>query len=207
MPRERFPVSLPSTSVIAAPELEHLLTLTTPVDTCRGMFFNGMLDAVRSLGGEEARARCYVAAGAKRFVDFFSYPVADFLKAVFTAADLLGSKHGGQEAVMHLLGRRATEDFHHSTVGKTMVALAGTEPHRVLNSFPNSFRAALSYGNRTVELLGGKQARFRARRDFLPLAYNEGVLTFALEQSSAKEVVVRGYQLAPLDVDYDIRWS
>jgi uncharacterized protein (TIGR02265 family) len=200
-------VSLPSTSVIPTPELEQLLTLTRPVDTCRGMFFNGLFDAVRTLGGEEARARCYVAAGAKRFVDFFSYPVADLLKAVFTAADLLGPRHGGREAVMYLLGRRATGDFHQSTVGKTMLALAGTEPHRVLKTFPSAFRAALSYGNRTVEHLGDRQARLLARRDFLPLAFNEGVITFAMEQSSAKQIVVRGHRLAPLDVDYDIRWS
>lgn len=200
-------MSLPSTSVIPTPELEHLLTLATPVDTCRGMFFNGLFDAVRTLGGEEVRARCYVAAGAKRFVDFFSYPVADLLKAIFTAADLLGPKHGGREAVMYLLGRRATEDFHQSTVGKTMLALAGKEPQRMLNTFPSAFRAALSYGNRTVEHLGDKQARMLARRDFLPLAFNEGVITFAMEQSSARQIVVRGHQLAPLDVDYDIRWS
>ncbi|WP_257454455.1 DUF2378 family protein [Archangium lipolyticum] len=200
-------MSLPSTSVIPTPELEHLLTLTTPEDTCRGMFFNGLFDAVRSLGGEEARARCYVAAGAKKFVDFFSYPIADFLKALFTAAELLGPKHGGRDAVMHLLGRRATEDFHQSTVGKTMLALAGRDPHRVVNSFPTAFRASLSTGNRTVELLGDKQARFRVRRELLPMAYNEGVLTYALEQSSAKEIVVRGHRLAPLDIDYDIRWS
>jgi uncharacterized protein (TIGR02265 family) len=194
-------------SVIPAPDLEHLLTLTTPADTCRGMFFNGMLEAVRALGGEELRARCYVAAGAKRYVDFFSYPVADFLKAIFTAADLLGPKHGGRDAVMTLLGRRATEDFHQSTVGKTMLALAGTDPLRVVNSFPSAFRAAVSYGNRTVEHLGDKQARLVMRRDFLPVAYNEGVLTYSMEQSSAKELVVRGHRLAPLDVDYDIRWS
>ncbi len=147
-------MSMPATSGPVDPSLEELLTLVTPVDTCRGMFFNGLLEAVRALGGEEARARCFAAAGEKKFVDFFSYPVADFMKALFTAADLLGPRLGGRDAVMRQLGRRATEDFLHSTVGRTMMALAGTDPHRLLASFPSSYRASLSYGERSVEKLG-----------------------------------------------------
>jgi uncharacterized protein (TIGR02265 family) len=198
----------PSTdSDVPAPGLEQLLVLTSPMDTCRGMFFNGLLEAVRSLGGDEVRTKCLVAAGEKRFVDFFSYPVADFLKGIFTAAELLGPKHGGRDAVLRQLGRRATEDFLHSTVGKTMMALAGTEPFRLLSSFPSAYRASLSYGERSVERLGEQRARLMARRDFLPLAYNEGVLTAALEQSTAQELLVEGHRLAPLDVDYEIRWA
>jgi uncharacterized protein (TIGR02265 family) len=200
-------VSMPATSGPVAPSLDELLTLATPMDTCRGMFFNGLLEAVRVLGGEEARARCFAAAGEKKFVDFFSYPVADFMRALFTAAELLGPRLGGRDAVMRQLGRRATEDFLHSTVGRTMMALAGTDPHRLLASFPSSYRASLSYGERSVEKLGDRKARMMARRDFLPVAYNEGVLTAALEKSTARDLVVQGRRLASLDVDYDISWS
>jgi uncharacterized protein (TIGR02265 family) len=198
---------MPATSVPAAPRLEELLALATPVDTCRGMFFNGLFDAVRTLGGEEARAKCFAAVSEKKFVDFFSYPVTDFMRALFTAADLLGPKLGGRDAVLRQLGRRATEDFVHSTVGRTMMALAGTDPHRLLASFPSAYRASLSYGERSVEKLGDKKVRLMARRDFLPVAYNEGVLTAALEQSTARDLVVLGRRLAPIDVDYDISWS
>ncbi|HEX5744642.1 MAG TPA: DUF2378 family protein [Archangium sp.] len=188
-----------------APGLEQLLILATPMDTCRGLFFNGVFEAARSLGGEEVRARCLMAAAGKKYVDFFSYPVADFLKTIFTAAELLGGQ-GGRGMVLRQLGRRATADFLHSTVGKTMMALAGTDPQKLLASFPSAYRASLSYGDRAVERLGERQARLMARRDFLPLEYNEGVLHAAMEQSTARELVVRGRQLAPLDVDYDIRW-
>jgi uncharacterized protein (TIGR02265 family) len=77
----------------------------------------------------------------------------------------------------------------------------------LLGSFPSAYRASVSYGERSVERLGERQARLLARRDFLPLPYNEGVLTAALEQSSAREPVVRGHRVGPLDVDYDIHWS
>ncbi len=194
-------------SPIPAPELEQLLPLTTPTDTCRGMFFNGVLDAARTLGGEEVRAKCFVASGEKRFVDFFSYPVADFLKTIFTAADLLGPRHGGRDAVFLNLGRRATEDFLNSTVGKTMMALAGNDPRRLLSSFPNAYRASLSYGERTLEWKGDQHARLMARNDFLPVPYQEGVLLAALERSSARRPRVSGHRLGVLDVDYDISWS
>ncbi len=192
---------------ISAPGLEQLLPLATPMDTCRGMFFNGVFEAARTLGGEEVREKCHAAAGRKKYVDFFSYPVADFLKTIFTATELLGGPVPvGRSMVMRQLGRRATADFLHSTVGKTMMALAGTDPHRLLASFPSAYRASLSYGDRSVERLGEKQARLMARRDFLPLEYNEGVLSAAMEQTTARDLVVRGRQLAPLEVEYDISW-
>jgi uncharacterized protein (TIGR02265 family) len=194
-------------SLLVAPGLDQLLSLATPADTARGMFFNGLLEAVRELGGEEARMKCYVAAGERKFVDFFSYPVADLMKAIFTATELLAPKLGGRETVLRQLGRRATDDFLNSTVGKTMLALAGTEPHRVLAAVPNACRASLSYGERTMERLGDKQARMIARRDFLPMHYVEGILTSAVEQSMARNVVVRGRRIGPLDVDYDISWD
>jgi uncharacterized protein (TIGR02265 family) len=192
---------------VPEPELELLLSFITPVDTCRGMFFNGLLEAVRALGGDEARAKCFAAAGEKRFVDFFSYPAADFLKGVFTAVELLGPAHGGRDAVLRQLGRRATEDFVHSTVGKTMMALAGTEPFRLLSSFPSAYRASLSYGERSVVRLDEQRARLMVRRDFLPVAYIEGVVRAAMAQSTARELRVEGRRLGPLDMDFDVSWS
>lgn len=199
-------MSLPVASV-PAPGLEHLLSLATPADTARGMFFNGLLDAVRSLGGEESKKKVLTAAGERKFVDFRSYPVADLLKAIFTATELLGPKLGGKDAVLRRLGRRATEDFLHSTVGKTMMALAGTNPHRLIDNFPNACRASLSYGERSVEKLGEKHMRLLARRDFLPMLYIEGILTAVVEQAQVQGLTVRGHRLSPLDVDYDISWS
>ena len=195
------------TSSIPAPGLEHLLSLTTPADTARGMFFNGLFDAARSFGGEEARQKCLAAAGDRKFVDFRSYPVADLLKAIYAATEVLGPKMGGKDAVLHRLGRRATEDFLQSTVGKTMMALAGNDPHRLLSAFPNACRAALSYGERSMERLGDKHVRIIARRDFLPMLYIEGILASVVERAAVPGVVVRGHRLSPIDVDYDISWS
>jgi uncharacterized protein (TIGR02265 family) len=199
--------SSPDRSPLVAPGMEQLLALTSPTDTCRGMFFNGLLEAVRVLGGEELRARCFAAAGERKFVDFFSYPVADFLRPLFLAAEWLGPAQGGTDSVLRQLGRRGTGDFLQSNVGKTMLALAGQDPARMLSAIPNGCRASLSYGERSVEVLGEGHARLLARRDFLPLPYNEGLITAALERSTARDVQVRGVRRALLDVDYEVRWS
>jgi uncharacterized protein (TIGR02265 family) len=189
------------------PGLEQLLALTTPMDTCRGMFFNGLLETARALGGEDIHAQCFEALGRRKFVDFFSYPVADFLRAIFVLCELIGPRMGGEDAVMRQLGRRGTNDFLQSTVGKTMLALAGTDPHRLVATVPSACRASLSYGERSVRQLGEHRAALYARRDLLPLAYTEGVLTAALERSTARDIQVQGRRLGPLDADYEMHWS
>jgi uncharacterized protein (TIGR02265 family) len=191
----------------ADPGMDQLLALAHPKDTCRGMFFNGLLEAARSLGGEPLRARCFTVAGERKFVDFFSYPITDFLRAIFLVAEELGPTHGGTEAVLRLLGRRATTDFAQSTVGKTLLALAGNDAARVLAAVPNGCRASLSYGERSVEMLGEGHARFLARGDLLPRPYNEGMIAAAIELSEARDVQVRGERRGVLDVDYEVRWS
>lgn len=190
-----------------SPGLEQLLQLVTPMDTCRGMFFNGLLEVVRMLGGEEARTSCLAAMGQKKYVDFFSYPVSDFLRAIFASSEALAPRLGGQDAVMRQLGRRGTGDFLQSTIGKTMLALAGTDPQRLLATIPSACRAALSYGERSVKPLGERAGMMSARRDFLPLPYIEGLLTAALEHSTARNIEVRGKRLGVLDVDYEVRWE
>jgi uncharacterized protein (TIGR02265 family) len=194
-------------SVALVPGLEHLLSLTQSSDTCRGLFFNGLLEAVRSLDGEDLRTRCFKIVGERKFVDFVSYPVTDFLRGVFFVAETLGPSQGGAERVMHQLGKRGTADFLGSTVGKTMLALAGREPFRMLASVPNGCRASLSYGERSVERLDAQHARLLARRDFLPLPYNEGLLSAVLELSNARGFEVKGRRRTLLDVDYDVSWS
>jgi uncharacterized protein (TIGR02265 family) len=194
-------------AAFAAPGLDQLLVLAKPDDTCRGMFFNGLFDLAQAFGGAEARARCVAVAGERRYVDFLSYPVADFLRTLFTAAELLSPRWGGRDAAFHEFGRRSVDVFLGSSVGRTMLALAGHEPKRLLNSYPRACKAALSYGERTVEWLGPQQARMVVRRDFLPTVYVEGALSAVLERSSAQSLEIRGRRVGVLDVDYDIRWE
>ena len=45
-----------------------------PQDTARGLFLNGMLKAIRTLGGEAVAKRCLEASGQEQLVDVFNYP-------------------------------------------------------------------------------------------------------------------------------------
>lgn len=198
--------SSPDSSPLA-PGLEQLLAWVHPTDTCRGLFFNGLLDAVRGLGDESLEARCLAVAGGRPFADVLSYPVADFLRPLFLAAEVLGPERGGADAVIRQFGRRSTEDFLGSTLGKTMLALSGRQPARLLSTIPNGCRASVSYGERFVELLGPGRGRLMVRRDYLPLPYVEGVILSTLELSTAQDIQVRAQRRAPLDVDFDVSWS
>jgi uncharacterized protein (TIGR02265 family) len=198
---------MPAAPHVPAPGLEQLLALTRPSDTCRGMFFNGVLEAVRTWGDEEARARCAQVSGERRFVDFLSYPASNFLRVIFTAAEMLGPRKGGREVVFRYLGRAATQVFLQSTVGKTMLALTGNDPRRMLASMPNAYRASLTFGERSVEWLGESHGVLEARGDLLPVPYCEGVLKAALELSKASKVSITSRRLSSLDADYEVRWE
>ena len=65
------------------------LSHAAPSDTARGLFFNGVLDAVRTFGGEALVKRCLEACGQERFLDFYSYPVSMQLRIISAAMQTL----------------------------------------------------------------------------------------------------------------------
>jgi uncharacterized protein (TIGR02265 family) len=200
-------VPLPAPLRVPEPELEQLLALVTPADTCRGMYFPSVLEAVRQLGGDSAWEKCLAASEQKKFVDFSPYPVATFLKVIFTAANMLGPRMGGREVVFRQLGRKGTQAFYNSTVGKTLDALGGMTPRGVISNIPNSYKVSTSYGERQVEWLGERHARLQVRREFLPGPYQEGVLTYVVERTTARNVVISTSRISSLDMDHDITWE
>jgi len=208
LPKQSLPPpSRPAPVRITSPDFRARLTLTTAADTAKGMFFNGVLDAVQKLLDATARERCLQSSGEKKFIDFFNYPIATFLPMVFTAAELLATSLNGHDAAFRKLGKQATTDFLTSGVGKTLLILAGHEPSRLLSAVPTAFRTAVSYGERRVDLLGPQRAVVKMTRDFMPHPYHEGVLAGALEQMHARNVKVVGRRLGPLDADYEVNWE
>ncbi|MBI3182649.1 MAG: DUF2378 family protein [Myxococcales bacterium] len=192
---------------IDAADLRIRLSMATPADTAKGMFFNGVLSAVERLVGPEARERCRKAGGEKKYIDFFNYPIAEFLPIAFTAASLLSEKLGGYEAAFRRLGQQAVEDFLSSTVGKTLLLLAGSDPRRLLSAAAGAYRTAVSYGERSTEFLSEKRCYFKVKRDFMPHPYHEGVFLAVIESLGAKQVKVVGRRIGPLDAYYDISWE
>ncbi|ADO75566.1 DUF2378 family protein [Stigmatella aurantiaca] len=189
--------------------LEHNITLSTPEDTARGMFFTGTLEAVRKLAGEELARRCREATGERKHVDFFSYPVASFLRLCLAAAAHVGPQLGGCEETLRWIGEQSSRDFLSSMAGKTMLLLAGGSMKRILGQLPSSYRAAVSYGERTLtctQVGSGGTGRFVIKNDFLPHAYHEGILRGLLLEAGAQTAQVQGRATGALDSAYDFSW-
>jgi uncharacterized protein (TIGR02265 family) len=217
-PSQELPLAMTTTNVMppsasggVEAEYERRISMVTPADTARGLFFNGVLAAVISLGGEPALKQCHGLLNDKRFerrfIDFSSYPVADFLRLSLAATRVLSPQLGGVETTQHRLGVQATKDFFSSMAGKTILLLAGDSPKRILGSLASAYRSAVSYGERTVTLLGENSARVVMKREFMLPAYNEGVLATVLESVNAKNVRVKARPSGLLDCEYELSWE
>jgi uncharacterized protein (TIGR02265 family) len=175
-------------------------------DTSRGLNFNRLFDLVRDeLGAEAARACDPQGKGSR--TDFFSYPVSEYLRIAWHAAERLEPKLGGLDGVWHELGRRTVTGFLGSTLGRTIFALAGRDPRRFVAAGPAGYRSAVSYGERTVEWRGERWARMVFKRDFMPPAFHRGVILAGLAASEARSPMVEARALGPLDSEYEIRWE
>lgn len=207
-----FPAAKAATAPVLqidADDLKHRVSLATPADTCKGMFCNGLFQAVERSKGEAGVEELKEAAGGRKFVDFFNYSIAEFLPLAWVAAELVG---GGRspaqlETGIRSLGRQATDDFLGTAVGKTLLLLAGSDPRRLMNSLASGYKTAVSYGTRTVSWLGPTRCVFAMRRDFMPHPYHEGVLQQVLTAVGGKQVQVRGVRVGVLDTDYECSWS
>ena len=195
-----------STSPEASRE-EGRIELATPQDTARGLFFNSMLEAVRTLGDEAALARCQQVLGGQGFVGFYNYPVAQLVRLGEAAVRELSGRYGGPEEAARALGRKATADFLHSPVGNVVRLMAGNDLRRFLSGVQAIYRMAANYGERTVTWQGPRSGQLLIRRSFLPVEYHEGVLEALLTEYGLKNVKVRGQRVAPLDGTYDFSWE
>ncbi|MBN1208546.1 MAG: DUF2378 family protein [Myxococcaceae bacterium] len=189
-------------------QLRHRMAMASPTDTARGMFFNGALDVARALGGSEAADRCQQLIGEKRFIDFFNYPVLDLLRMSLEMVRLVGARSGGGAGVLRRMGAQAAQDFLASAPGKTMLLLTSSNPRRVLNQLPTSYRTAVSFGERRVVWsVRDRTGLFIAERDFMPPAYTKGLLQGVLEATGVKDVSVSGWPTGMLDSEYQVSWN
>jgi uncharacterized protein (TIGR02265 family) len=186
---------------------QHRQNLASPGDTARGLFINGLLDAVRTLGGEELVKRCLDACGQDRFVATFSYPITLQMRIISVAMSTLEKRYGAPEGALRQLGRRSALDFMESTAGKMMMRLAGSDPKRLLASLPSAYRVSMSYGEHTLVWTGPRSGRLVMKREFMPHPVHAGVVATLLEAGGAREVRVWGRQTGPLDCECDFSWN
>lgn len=187
-------------------DLARRLAECKDADTSRGLNFNRLFDLVREQLGEDAVRACDPQRKGSR-VDFFSYPVAEYLRIAWDAADRLEPRLGGVDAVLAELGKRTVTGFLSSAFGRTVFTLAGRDPRRFVAAGPAGYRSAVSYGDRSVVWRGEKAATMIFKRDFMPPAFHRAVIATGLAASEARNPKVVGRATGLLDSEYDVSWE
>jgi uncharacterized protein (TIGR02265 family) len=181
------------------------IAASTPRDTVRGLIFNGAFEVLRELAGEPAARACDPAGTGRRW-DYFSYPVADYLRLAWAAAEVLESRLDGVRGVFWELGARAGHHWLATPLGRTVAAIAGRDPRRLLSQTGAAYRTVVSYGTRTIEWLGDRHARLLFKRDFLVPDFHCGVFTEALWVMAGTRVRAEGRAMELLVAEYDVVW-
>lgn len=192
--------------MIADPgDLRARLAAATARDTVRGIVFNAAFSVVREAAGAAATRACDPAGHGRRS-EYFSYPVADYLRLAWACAERTRAALGGDEEVFRRLGAAAAHRWLDSTLGRTLAAIAGREPRRLLTNTATGYRNVVSYGTRTVEWLGPRRARVLFHRDFLVPPFHCGVLEAALARMGGVQARVTGRAVDLLESEYDVEW-
>jgi uncharacterized protein (TIGR02265 family) len=187
--------------------LRRRLSLVTPKDTTRGVFLNGVLQAVRQLGGEAAEQHCLAESGERRFLDFFNYPVSTMLRMSYAGARHLSDQTRSFDEVMRQMGYVSARSFATSSMGSVMLRMILSNPRRLLDIMPTTHRMTTSAGECKVRWTGFNSAVVRITRDFLPHTYMEGSLQGAFEQARVRGLTVRCRPTPSLDNEYELSWG
>lgn len=187
-------------------DLEARLAAATPRDTSRGLAFNALFDTIEEHLGRAAAIAADPEKKGHR-TEFFSYPVADFLRIAFEGADRLERKLRSVDEAFRAFGYRTTSNVLGSMMGATIIALAGKNGLRaLLGQAVTAYRSTVSYGERKLEWVGPRHARFTFEHDFLVPAYHCGVFLAAMDAMGATPERVEGRQTGPLSAVYDVVW-
>jgi uncharacterized protein (TIGR02265 family) len=198
----KIPCAMPSDRS----DLDQRLAAATAKDTVRGVAFDGLFGVVR----EHASASAAIAVDPLRKgrrTPFFSYPVADFLRIAWDAADVLETRGLAFAESLFQFGHAAAASVFASALGRTLSAIADMDPARLLAHTSAGYKAVVSYGDRKVELISHGHARIAFRHDFLVPSYHCGVFVGAVEAVGGKDVKARGVQNGLLEATYEITWD
>ncbi|HEX5745978.1 MAG TPA: DUF2378 family protein [Archangium sp.] len=163
-------------------DLAQRIAICKPEDTVRGFIFKAVYGLVEQRVGSAGTDRMLQQLRINKMpVDFFSYPAADFLRMLYTAADVLEPQYPTTEDAIRACGASTVTGFFKSYVGNTLMKLVGVgDPKRVFSSVDTIYSTLVSYGKRSYEDLGESRLRLHYRGDMQPIYFHEGALTEAL---------------------------
>ncbi len=189
-------------------DLAQRLAICKTDDTVRGFIFNAVYRMLEErVGGAAVERLMQQLRVHKMPVDFFSYPVPDFLRLIYLAADVLEPQCGSPEEGLRLCGASTVTGFFKSYVGNTLMRLVGPgDPKRVFSSTNTIYSTLVSYGTRHYEDMGQNLIRLTYRDDMQPVYFHEGALSEALKVLRGNGKVT-GRALALTHAEYLLEWS
>ncbi|NVJ28483.1 MULTISPECIES: TIGR02265 family protein [Myxococcus] len=187
-------------------ELAERLAATQPGDAVRGLFFKAVFSMVQQRAGLAALEKLRVGDLSKDYSDLRTYPVQEFLHLLYVAADALEPEMGPENAVYHACGESNVTRY---STGPGMLIfgiISRGDPQKLFSGAQMGYSAAVTYGTREYVTTGPKSGTLRVRRDMLPPAYHEGILTGALKVLGLTGTA-KAHPQGIDRVDYDITWE
>ncbi|NTX05509.1 TIGR02265 family protein [Myxococcus sp. CA051A] len=187
-------------------ELAARLAATQPGDAVRGLFFKAVFSLVQQKAGLATLEKLRVGDLAKDYSDLRTYPVQEFINLLYVAADALEQEMGTENAVYHACGESNVTRY---STGPGMLIfgiISRGDPQKLFSGAQMGYSAAVTYGTREYVTTGPKSGTLRVRRDMLPPAYHEGILTGALKVLGLKGTA-KAHPQGIDRVDYDITWE
>lgn len=186
-------------------DLDRRIEAATPRDTARGLVFNATFALVAELAGSPAACGIDPSGQARRR-EFFSYPVADYLRVARAALAVLEPRLGPPDRVFWEVGSRCAMRWFASTLGRAMSAITGGDLRRAISSAPVAYRSMISSASPTVEWVAERHARLVYDRDLLPPSFHGGALTRGLLDLAGVHAKAEARAEGVLGVVVDVRW-
>jgi uncharacterized protein (TIGR02265 family) len=149
----------PSTPSEAQTLLAEHLRLLPAGATCKGLFFRGTLERARVVA---PRLVAHAAAGIeeRRYIPFFDYPYADYLRLNLACARAMFPAVSTAEGLRRL-GATAYDSLLESQVGRVLFGAFAGDFERVVMMGGRGYAVSLNFGKVDVERVATRHVRYR----------------------------------------------
>lgn len=154
--------------------------------------------------GREAASAMDAMLSKRVFIHFLSYPMHKFMPILGALSAKMGVDKAHAEVATAML-----TPFFSSPVGAIMFTLARTTPHTLIEASVAGYRACVSWGTRTYERVGDREALMHYKDDLLGPAWHAvGIFPPAIAKACGvqAQVTVEDCDEARMNFTLRTRW-
>ena len=188
--------------------LRERAAVITSEHTVRGMFLQSAVEFLRRARGQAVVDEMLASAGMTAdWRAMRKVPLQEFNKLRMHVCTAFLPVVGSIEEASAKVGASAVEIFFESVAGRTMMLLAGKDPHRLMGAAPNGYGLAVEDGaTRKYEKVGENEGRFEFVNDRLGPCHQVGVFSAAIQVVCGVTINVEIEQPALLNFTFKVRW-